>query len=317
MEEELTKAMINGMRRRTGDAALKNNGALTNAIINGIKRNNGALTNTVVNGIKRNNGTGAALKNNGALTNAIINGIRNSVNKNNIRGISNLKGYGGSFPNLKGYGGSFPNLKGYGGSFPNLKGYGGSFPNLKRYGGNFRTEKRFNGRGSMGNLGSFRTEKRFNGRGSMGNSIKGTVNTKRNFVENTNLGGGTVNTKRNFVENTNLGGGTVNTKRNFVENTNLGGGTVNTDTNFGQSKNFGQKRKYVHHHKRGDVIHPGVGLNILKRSVHMLKKKRIQRQLELAGITKTRKYRKSYYEKRLLKAIRPIKRYKKVYSYKE
>ena len=277
MEEELTKAMINGMRRRTGDAALKNNGALTNAIINGvkrnngaltntivngIKRNNGALTNTVVNGIKRNNGTGAALKNNGALTNAIINGIRNSVNKNNIRGISNLKGYGGSFPNLKRYGGSFPNLKGYGGSF--------------------------------------RTEKRFNGRGSIGNSIKGTVNTKRNFVENTNLGGGT-----------------VNTKRNFVENTNLGGGTVNTDTNFGQSKNFGQKRKYVHHHKRGDVIHPGVGLNILKRSVHMLKKKRIQRQLELAGITKTRKYRKSYYEKRLLKAIRPIKRYKKVYSYKE
>jgi hypothetical protein len=73
-------------------------------------------------------------------------------------------------------------------------------------------------------------------------------------------------------------------------------------------------RKYIHHHKKGDVIFPGLGLNILKRSVHMLKKKRIK---SILG-NKRRGFRyKKFYEKRLIRDIRPERRLKKVFAFKE
>jgi hypothetical protein len=74
-----------------------------------------------------------------------------------------------------------------------------------------------------------------------------------------------------------------------------------------------KKRQYVHHQKRGDYIYPGVGLKILKRSIHMLKKKRIQKIVKnnRTGI------RKNYFEKKLLKEIRPPKRKRRVQAYKE
>ena len=73
-----------------------------------------------------------------------------------------------------------------------------------------------------------------------------------------------------------------------------------------------QKRKYVHHRKRGDVSFPGLKLKTLQRSLHLLKKRRIQ---TILGNKSNKK--KFYFEKKLLKQIRPKKREKRVYLYKE
>jgi len=75
-----------------------------------------------------------------------------------------------------------------------------------------------------------------------------------------------------------------------------------------------KKSKYVHHHKKGDVIFPGIGLNILKRSVHSLRKKNIRR---LLGNRRRTIRLKKFYEKRLIKQIRPARRIRRVFAFKE
>jgi hypothetical protein len=87
---------------------------------------------------------------------------------------------------------------------------------------------------------------------------------------------------------------------------------LNVEPNLGPRKLIVGPRKYVHHRKRGDVSFPGIKLKVLQRSLHLLKKRRIQTILG----NKSNKP-KSYYEKKLLKQIRPRKRERRVYLYKE
>jgi hypothetical protein len=93
--------------------------------------------------------------------------------------------------------------------------------------------------------------------------------------------------------------------------------TLNISRNLNEARNRNRNevpvRKYIHHHKKGDVIFPGLGLNILKRSVHMLKKKRIKSIL--GNKRKVFRYKK-FYEKRLIRDIRPKRRLKKVFAFK-
>ena len=78
----------------------------------------------------------------------------------------------------------------------------------------------------------------------------------------------------------------------------------------GQLKTVG--RKYVHHQHKGSLIFPGVKVKVLKKSIHLLKKKRIQNILG-----NKRNLRKQYFEKKLLKQIRPKKKEKSAHVYKE
>jgi len=72
------------------------------------------------------------------------------------------------------------------------------------------------------------------------------------------------------------------------------------------------RRAYVHHRKRGDVIYPGVSLKVLQKAAAALRKKKIQSILK----NKTKRLKINYI-KRLVKNIRPPKRKRRVYAYKE
>jgi Holliday junction resolvase RusA-like endonuclease len=72
-------------------------------------------------------------------------------------------------------------------------------------------------------------------------------------------------------------------------------------TNFSNTS----KRKYVHHHKKGDAVFPGVKLKMLKRTLQKMRKRNMRKALKTTNVDNA------------LKLIRPKKREKRVHAYKE